>query len=127
MVRLPAPFNARLHDIKEAFERNDIEPLREYILSVIPDPDIRNWLGDSMDSTTKGGHKLVIKGPPHRPHGGKALARTIAVAEAVNQLMNNPADQRSEQAKVDEIAARFSCSASKVRKDYSVWKKARGL
>jgi hypothetical protein len=127
MVRLPAPFNARLHNIKEAVERDDLRPLREYILSVISEPDIRNWVADLMDPTTKGGYKLVIKGPPHRPHGGKALDRTIAIAEAVNQLMTDPADERSEQTKVEEVAARFSCSESKVRKDHSVWKKARGL
>jgi len=125
MVRLP--FNARLYDIKNAFERDDIEPLREYILSVIPDPDIRNWVGDCMDSTTKGGHKLVIKGPNHRPSGGKAFDRVLAIGEAMNQLMNDPADQRSEQAKVEEVRARFSCSASTVRNHYRSWKKARGV
>jgi hypothetical protein len=125
MVRLPAPFNARLHDIKEAFERGDLDPLAAYLRG-IPDPVVQ-WLADRVDPSLTDGHKLVAKGPSHRPRGGKALDRTIAIAEAVNQLMTDPADERSEQTKVEEVAARFSCSESKVRKDHSVWKKARGL
>ena len=125
MVRLPAPFNARLYDIKEAFERDDLGPLIAYLRSGTVDPDIQEWLADRIDPAMTGGHKLVIKGPHHRPSGGKAFDRFLAIAEAMNQLMNNPADQRTEKAKVQEVAARFSCSDSKVRKDYSSWKKAR--
>jgi hypothetical protein len=123
MVRLPVPFNARLYDIKEAFERGDLDPLVTYLRG-IADPEVQRWLADRIDATLTGGHKLVIKGPSHRPRGGKASDRKWAVAEALHQLMNNPADQRTEEVKVLQIAAEFRCSESKVRKDYQGWKKA---
>jgi hypothetical protein len=123
MVRLPAPFNARLYNIQEAFERGDLDPLAAYLRG-IPDPVVQ-WLADRVDPSLTDGHKLVAKGPSHRPRGGKAFDRMMAVAEALHQLMNNPADQRTEEVKVLQVAAEFRCSESKVRKDYRNWKKAR--
>jgi hypothetical protein len=132
MVRLPAPFNARLYEINEAFVRFDPEPLVAYLRSLRSDTidldvltNVLNWMADRIDPAVTGGHKLVIKGPAHRPSGGKAFDRFLAIGEAMNQLMNDPADQRSEQAKVDEVATKFGCRDSKVRKDYRAWKKAR--
>ena len=73
------------------------------------------------------GHKLKIMGPPYRPPGGEALDNSLAIAEALEALVSDPADQRTKKAKVEEVAAKFSCSTSKVEKDYSPWKKAQGL
>ena len=103
MVRLPAPFNARLHDIKEAFERDDLAPLAAYLRDT-PDPEVQQWMADRVDPSLTDGHKLVAKGPSHRPRGGKAFDRMMAVAEALHRLMNNPADQRTEEVKVLQVS-----------------------
>jgi hypothetical protein len=123
MVRLS--FNARLYDIKEAFERRDLGPLVAYLRNSAVDPDIQEWLADRIDSAMTGGHKLVIKGPKHQQRGGKSFDDFLAVAEAMNQIKNDPADQRTEEVKVQEVAAIFGCSDSKTRKAHRAWTKAK--
>jgi len=127
MARLPAPFNARLYKIKEAFIRRDVGPLIEYLRSGTIDAGVQAWLANTIDPAVTRGHKLEIKGPPHRSPGGKAFDGFLAIGEAMNQIMNNPADQRLEKAKVAEVAAASSCCDSTVRKHYRSWKKARGV
>jgi hypothetical protein len=118
------PFNARLYEIKEAFIRYNKGPLIAYLRSGTIDVDVQAWLADTIDPAIAGGHKLEIKGPPHRPAGGKALDNGIAIGEAMHALMNDPADRRPERDKVKEVAAKFRCSDSKVRKNYRNCKKA---
>jgi hypothetical protein len=122
MADLGFTFNAHLYDINQAFERGDLGPLTEYLRSGTVDPDVLRWLADRIDPAITGGHKLALMGPRHRPRGGKATDRKIAVAETLHQLMTDPADQRTIEAKVRQVAAEFRISDSKVTKDYKIWK-----
>jgi len=96
MAELGMTFNARLYEIEQAFERGNLEPLVAYLRSDTIDQDVLKWMADRIDPAVMDGHKLAIKGPNHRPRGGKALDRKIAVAETLHQLMTGPAHQGSQ-------------------------------
>lgn len=116
-------FNARLFDIKQGIERGDVAPLLSYLRSGDSDPVVQGWLADAIDPMGPNGYRLIVKGPDHRPAGGKALDRSIEIAEALDALKSDRSDQRRESDQVEEIASRFKVSVSKVRKDYASWKK----
>lgn len=125
MAELGLTFNARLYAIEQAFERGDLGPLVAYLQSGTIDADVQRWLGDLIDPAMRSGIKLVIKRPRQRPSGGKTFDSKLAIAKTMDELKNNPADNRTEEAKAEQVRKEFGCSISHVRKSYRAWRKSR--